>query len=154
MTALRTAPSPVVKRLTVGAGSVLTGLGVLMASSEVMNLHPAVSTVLGVAVAVVGALQAGLDHYVQSSVVSVEKVVEAVDGGEVRAGPANEFVEEGHTVRAHGVPLEGEAVGPEVRTAAAYAEHVRRGGIQSADTKAQAAYHDGTSFPEPPYRAN
>lgn len=133
MTALRTAPSPIVKRLTVGAGSVLTGLGVLMASSEVMNLHPAVPTALGVAVAIVGALQIGLDHYVQSSIVPAEKVVEALDGGEVKAGPANDLVSEGHTVRPHGVPLEGG---------------------RSADLKADAAYHDGTPFPEPPYRAN
>ena len=102
MSTLRTAPSPTVRKLTIWSGSALAFLGALGASSAVLDLHPAVPTVLAVLVAIIGALQVGLDHYIQSSVVDRGAVVEAVDGGTVKAGPANDLIEEGSTVRTLG----------------------------------------------------
>ena len=54
---------------------------------------------LGVATAVVGAVQIGLRTYASGQVTATDDVVEVRDGGQVLAGPANDKVGIGGHVR-------------------------------------------------------
>ena len=65
----------------------------------IAELDPIVPTVLAVSIALVGAMQAGLNGYVQRRTVRVDDVLEAKVDGAVVAGPANERVETGAVVR-------------------------------------------------------
>ena len=83
-------------------GAVLVTLGALSAASSLTSVHPAIPTVLGVATAVVGAVQIGFRSYAQSQAVPVGDVVEVRAGGQVIAGPANGLAGEGEYVRTIG----------------------------------------------------
>lgn len=101
---MNTSTPPVIDTLTRVLGAVYAALGVLMASTVLTDLHESIPVALGVATAVVGAVQIGLRTYVAGQVTSTDDVVEVRDGGQVLAGPANDKVEPGHTIREIGVP--------------------------------------------------
>ena len=102
---MNTSTPPVIDTLTRVLGAVYAFLGVLTASTVLTDLHPAIPVALGVAVAIVGAMQVGLRTYVAGQVTSTDAVVEVDRGdGVVVAGPANDKEETGHTVREIGVP--------------------------------------------------
>ena len=96
-------PTPeIVDTLTRVLGAVYAFLGVLTASTVLTDLHPAIPVALGVAVAIVGAMQVGLRTYASGQVTATDDVVEVRDGGQVLAGPANDQVETGGHVRTIG----------------------------------------------------
>ena len=101
---MNTSTPPVIDTLTRVLGAVYAALGALMASTVLTDLHESIPVALGVATAVVGAVQIGLRTYVAGQVTSTDDVVEVRDGGQVLAGPANDQVEPGHTIREIGVP--------------------------------------------------
>lgn len=101
---MNTSTPPVIDTLTRVLGAVYAALGALMASTVLTDLHESIPVALGVATAVVGAVQIGLRTYVAGQVTSTDDVVEVRDGGQVLAGPANDKVEPGHTIREIGVP--------------------------------------------------
>ena len=101
---MQTRTPPVIDTLTRVLGAVYATLGALMASTVLTDLHESIPVALGVATAVVGAVQIGLRTYVAGQVTSTDDVVEVRDGGQVLAGPANDQVEPGHTIREIGVP--------------------------------------------------
>ena len=99
-------PTPqIIDTLTRVLGAVYAALGALMAATVLTDLHESIPVALGVATAVVGAVQIGLRTYVAGQVTSTDHVVEVDRGdGVVVAGPANDKEEAGHTVREIGVP--------------------------------------------------
>ena len=101
---MQTRTPPVIDTLTRVLGAVYATLGALMASTVLTDLHESIPVALGIATAVVGAVQIGLRTYVAGQVTSTDDVVEVRDGGQVLAGPANDQVEPGHTIREIGVP--------------------------------------------------
>ena len=101
---MQTRTPPVIDTLTRVLGAVYATLGALMASTVLTDLHESIPVALGGATAVVGAVQIGLRTYVAGQVTSTDDVVEVRDGGQVLAGPANDQVEPGHTIREIGVP--------------------------------------------------
>lgn len=94
---------PIITQLTRVLGSIQAGLGVLTGSAVLLDLHPAIPTVLALAVVIVGAVQAGLRTYAQGQVTASADVVEFRDGGDILAGPANDQVGAGEYVRTIGV---------------------------------------------------
>ena len=101
---MQTRTPQIIDTLTRVLGAVYAALGALMASTVLTDLHESIPVALGVATAVVGAVQIGLRTYVAGQVTSTDDVVEVRDGGQVLAGPANDQVEPGHTIREIGVP--------------------------------------------------
>ena len=99
---MNTSTPPVIDTLTRVLGAVYAFLGALTASTVLTDLHPAIPVSLGVAVAIVGAMQIGLRTYVAGQVTATDDVVEVRDGGQVLAGPANDKVETGGHVRTIG----------------------------------------------------
>ena len=96
-------PTPkIVDTLTRVLGAVYATLGALMAASAITDLHEAIPVALGVATAVVGAVQIGLRTYASGQVTATDDVVEVRDGGQVLAGPANDKVTAGGHVRTIG----------------------------------------------------
>lgn len=96
-------PTPqIVDKLTRVLGGVYATLGSLMAATVLTDLHKSIPLALGVATAVVGAVQIGLRTYVAGQVTATDDVVEVRDGGQVLAGPANDQVETGGHVRTIG----------------------------------------------------
>ena len=96
---MNTSTPPVIDTLTRVLGAVYAFLGALMAATVLTDLHPAIPVSLGVAVAIVGAMQIGLRTYTAGQVTATDDVVEVRDGGQVLAGPANDQVETGGHVR-------------------------------------------------------
>ena len=101
---MNTSTPPVIDTLTRVLGAVYAFLGALMSATVLTDLHESIPVTLGVATAVVGAVQIGLRTYVAGQVTTTDDVVEVRDGGQVLAGPANDQVEPGHTIREIGVP--------------------------------------------------
>lgn len=101
---MQTRTPPVIDTLTRVLGAVYATLGALMSATVLTDLHEAIPVALGIATAVVGAVQIGLRTYVAGQVTTTDDVVEVRDGGQVLAGPANDQVEPGHTIREIGVP--------------------------------------------------
>ena len=99
---MQTRTPPVIDTLTRVLGAVYAFLGALMASTVLTDLHEAIPVALGVATAVVGAVQIGLRTYASGQVTATDDVVEVRDGGQVLAGPANDQVETGGHVRTIG----------------------------------------------------
>ena len=96
-------PTPkIVDTLTRVLGAAYAFLGVLTASTVLTDLHPAIPVSLGVAVAIVGALQIGRRTSAAGQGTATDDVVEVRDGGQVLAGPANDLEEEGAHVRTIG----------------------------------------------------
>ena len=96
-------PTPkIVDTLTRVLGAVYAFLGALMSATVLTDLHPAIPVALGVATAIVGAVQIGLRTYVAGQVTATDDVVEVRDGGQVLAGPANDKVTAGGHVRTIG----------------------------------------------------
>ena len=102
---MQTRTPPVIDTLTRVLGAVYATLGALMTATVLTDLHEAIPVALGVATAVVGAVQIGLRTYVAGQVTATDDVVEVNRGdGVVVAGPANDKEETGHTIREIGVP--------------------------------------------------
>ena len=99
---MNTSTPPVIDTLTRVLGAVYATLGALMAATVLTDLHEAIPVALGVATAVVGAVQIGLRTYVAGQVTATDDVVEVRDGGQVLAGPANDQVASGDPVRTIG----------------------------------------------------
>ena len=96
-------PTPkIVDTLTRVLGAAYAFLGALMAATVLTDLHPAIPVSLGVAVAIVGAMQIGLRTYTAGQVTATDDVVEVRDGGQVLAGPANDQIDAGGFVRTIG----------------------------------------------------
>ena len=96
-------PTPkIVDTLTRVLGAVYATLGALMAATVLTDLHEAIPVVLGVATAIVAAVQIGLRTYASGQVTATDDVVEVRDGGQVLAGPANDQVAAGGHVRTIG----------------------------------------------------
>ena len=96
-------PTPkIVDTLTLVFGAIYATLGALMATPALTDLHESIPVALGVATAIVGAVQIGLRTYVAGQVTATDDVVEVRDGGQVLAGPANDQVETGGHVRTIG----------------------------------------------------
>lgn len=91
--------TPILTTLTRVFGSIHAGLGVLIGSALLMELHPVIPTVLLLLSVALGAVQAGLKHYAQSKAMPAEAVVEFARDYEVVAGPANDRVADGIHVR-------------------------------------------------------
>lgn len=93
-------PTPkIIDTLTRVLGAVYATLGALMTATVLTDLHEAIPVVLGVATAIVGAVQIGLRTYASGQVTATDDVVEVRDGGQVLAGPANDKVGIGGHVR-------------------------------------------------------
>ena len=102
---MQTRTPPVIDTLTRVLGAVYATLGALMSATVLTDLHEAIPVALGIATAVVGAVQIGLRTYVAGQVTATDDVVEVNRGdGVVVAGPANDKEETGHTIREIGVP--------------------------------------------------
>ena len=99
---MNTSTPPVIDTLTRVLGAVYAFLGALTASTVLTDLHEAIPVALGVATAIVGAVQIGLRTYASGQVTATDDVVEVRDGGQVLAGPANDQVETGDHVRTIG----------------------------------------------------
>lgn len=99
---MNTSTPPVIDTLTCVLGAVYATLGALMSTTVLTDLHEAIPVTLGVATAVVGAVQIGLRTYASGQVTATDDVVEVRDGGQVLAGPANDKVETGGHVRTIG----------------------------------------------------
>lgn len=98
-----TTPTPkIVDTLTRFLGAVYATLGALMAATVLTDLHEAIPVTLGVATAIVAAVQIGLRTYTAGQVTATGAVVEVRDGGQVLAGPANDKVDTGGLVRTIG----------------------------------------------------
>lgn len=98
-----TTPTPkIVDTLTRVLGAVYATLGALMAATVLTDLHAAIPVTLGVATAIVAAVQIGLRTYAAGQVTATDDVVEVRDGGQVLAGPANDKVGAGGFVRTIG----------------------------------------------------
>ena len=96
-------PTPkIVDTLTRVLGAAYAFLGALMAATVLTDLHEAIPVSLGVAVAIVGAMQIGLRTYAAGQVTATDAVVEVRDGGQVLAGPANDQIDAGGFVRTIG----------------------------------------------------
>ena len=96
-------PTPkIVDTLTRVLGAVYAALGALMAATVLTDLHEAIPVTLGVATAIVAAVQIGLRTYTAGQVTATDDVVEVRDGGQVLAGPANDKVDAGGFVRTIG----------------------------------------------------
>lgn len=96
-------PTPkIVDTLTRVLGAVYATLGSLMAASVLTEWHESIPVALGIATAVVAAVQIGLRTYVAGQVTATDDVVEVRDGGKVLAGPANDKVATGGHVRTIG----------------------------------------------------
>lgn len=94
-------------------GSLSAAVSVLTASTLLLELHPAVPTVLALTTVVVAAVQVGLTRWVQSGTVPAADVLEArsADGQRVIAGPAADVASPGHVVRLYGDPTPRHALG-------------------------------------------
>ena len=93
-------PTPkIIDTLTRVLGAVYATLGALMAASVLTDLHESIPVALGIATAVVAAVQIGLRTYASGQVTATDDVVEVRDGGQVIAGPANDQVAAGEPVR-------------------------------------------------------
>lgn len=99
---MNTSTPPVIDTLTRVLGAVYATLGALMSATVLTDLHEAIPVTLGVATAVVGAVQIGLRTYASGQVTATDDVVEVRDGGQVLAGPANDQVGAGGFVRTIG----------------------------------------------------
>ena len=96
-------PTPkIVDTLTRVLGAVYAFLGALMAATVLTDLHESIPVALGIATAVVAAVQIGLRTYVAGQVTATDDVVEVRDGGQVLAGPANDQIDTGGFVRTIG----------------------------------------------------
>lgn len=96
-------PTPkIIDTLTRVLGAVYAALGALMATTVLTDLHESIPVALGVATAVVGAVQIGIRTYAAGQVTATDDVVEVRDGGQVLAGPANDKVATGGHVRTIG----------------------------------------------------
>lgn len=96
-------PTPkIVDTLTRVLGAVYAALGALMAATVLTDLHEAIPVTLGVATAIVAAVQIGLRTYTAGQVTATDAVVEVRDGGQVLAGPANDQIDAGGFVRTIG----------------------------------------------------
>ena len=96
-------PTPkIVDTLTRVFGAVYATLGALMAASAITEWHESIPVALGIATAIVGAVQIGLRTYASGQVTATDDVVEVRDGGQVLAGPANDQVAAGGHVRTIG----------------------------------------------------
>ena len=99
---MQTRTPQIIDTLTRVLGAVYATLGALMTATVLTDLHESIPVALGVAVAIVGAMQIGLRTYVAGQVTSTDDVVEVRDGGQVLAGPANDQVATGDHVRTIG----------------------------------------------------
>lgn len=99
---MNTSTPPVIDTLTRVLGAVYAFLGALMAATVLTDLHEAIPVTLGVATAIVAAVQIGLRTYTAGQVTATDAVVEVRDGGQVLAGPANDKVDAGGFVRTIG----------------------------------------------------
>ena len=99
---MNTRTPQIVDTLTRVLGAVYATLGALMAATVLTDLHAAIPVALGVATAVVAAVQIGLRTYTAGQVTATDDVVEVRDGGQVLAGPANDQVATGDHVRTIG----------------------------------------------------
>lgn len=101
---MQTRTPPVIGTLTRLLGAVYATLGSLMAATVLTDLHAAIPVTLGIATAVVAAVQIGLRTYAAGQVTATDDVVEVDRGdGVVVAGPANDQVEIGQPIREIGV---------------------------------------------------
>ena len=101
---MQTRTPQIIDTLTSVLGAVYATLGALTSATVLTDLHEAIPVALGIATAVVGAVQIGLRTYVAGQVTATDDVVEVRDGGQVLAGPANDRAAAGHRVRAIGDP--------------------------------------------------
>ena len=99
---MQTRTPQIIDTLTRVLGAVYATLGALMAATVLTDLHEAIPVVLGIATAVVAAVQIGLRTYASGQVTATDDVVEVRDGGQVLAGPANDQVVTGDFVRTLG----------------------------------------------------
>ena len=99
---MNTSTPLVIDTLTRVLGAVYAFLGALMSATVLTDLHESIPVTLGVATAVVGAVQIGLRTYASGQVTATDDVVEVRDGGQVLAGPANDQVGAGGFVRTIG----------------------------------------------------
>ena len=99
---MQTRTPKIIDTLTRVLGAVYATLGALMAATVLTDLHEAIPVTLGVATAIVAAVQIGLRTYVAGQVTATDDVVEVRDGGSVVAGPANDLAAEGEHVRTIG----------------------------------------------------
>ena len=99
---MQTRTPQIIDTLTRVLGAVYATLGALMAATVLTDLHESIPVALGVATAVVAAVQIGLRTYAGDQVTPTEDVVEVRDGGQVIAGPANDKVASGDPVRTIG----------------------------------------------------
>ena len=99
---MNTRTPQIIDTLTRVLGAVYAFLGALMAATVLTDLHEAIPVALGVATAVVAAVQIGLRTYASGQVTATDDVVEVRDGGQVLAGPANDQVATGDHVRTIG----------------------------------------------------
>lgn len=96
-------PTPkIVDTLTRVFGAIYAALGSLMAASAITEWHESIPVALGIATAIVAAVQIGLRTYASGQVTATDDVVEVRDGGQVLAGPANDKVAAGDHVRTIG----------------------------------------------------
>lgn len=99
---MQTRTPQIIDTLTRVLGAVYAALGALMAATVLTDLHESIPVALGVATAVVGAVQIGLRTFVAGQVTATDDVVEVRNGGQVLAGPANDQVATGDHVRTIG----------------------------------------------------
>lgn len=95
---------PIVTRVVAWIGLVQVVLGALAASTAFTGLHESIPGTLATLTLVLGAVQAYLNKAVQSQVTASADVVEVRQGGDVVAGPANDMVPAGETVRPADTP--------------------------------------------------
>lgn len=97
MTDTTTKPEPVLLWM-----SVLAGLQIFLGGAVSVSLigeHELAAQIFGLAILAVGAAQGGIQFYVRGQVTPNAAVAERVVDGRVVAGPANDVISEGDTVR-------------------------------------------------------
>ena len=99
---MQTRTPQIIDTLTRVLGAVYATLGALMSATVLTDLHESIPVALGIATAVVAAVQIGLRTYVAGQVTATDDVVEVRNGGQVLAGPANDQVATGDHVRTIG----------------------------------------------------
>ena len=99
---MQTRTPQIIDTLTRVLGAVYAALGALMTATVLTDLPESIPVALGVATAVVGAVQIGLRTFVAGQVTATDDVVEVRNGGQVLAGPANDQVATGDHVRTIG----------------------------------------------------
>lgn len=102
---LTTRPTPAIDITLAVCGGIITATASLSAITALTELAPWIPVTLAVTAAVTGAVQVTLRGWVQSQSVPVSDVVEAVQDGQVVAGPAN-AIPTGETIRVIGEPLD------------------------------------------------